>query len=258
VIAAQLARAPVGRRLLDDVVRNGIDARDVDTLSETALYAMVTFAAEWTSSEKWSPAPDPPDAWIRIAGTPTGDALTEAVTGCAAAQWWSTPALERAQLWIAAIDAIPENGHPSPRHYGKPPNQIWTSSALDDGSSAWWHLLRVGADRAPPETTHSVWRLTPRSDARVYEIRAAEDWARLCEAFPFVMVDGYVGPDWDAIANEYDGVHLTVEGLIRAQCVEVETRYGTAKLDAWDAESTAWLQWAFERVERIGYMEPDP
>ena len=255
---SQLARTPVGQRILDHLVGDRIDPQHLETISQTALYATVTWCAEWESSLRWSPCPDPPAAWLRIASTQEGDALADAVTKCAAAQWWSAPALDRTQLWIGARDASPGPGHPSPRHYGKPHNEIWTSSALDDGSSAWWHLLRQGADSPPPDVAQSVWRLTPRADARVYEINAPDDWARLCEAFPVVVADGYVGPDWDAVAAEYDGVHLSVEGLIRAQCVEVETAYGTAKLDTWDAESTAWLQWCFDAVARVGEVEPDP
>jgi hypothetical protein len=241
--------------LLDDLVCRGIDARRLTALPQTALYTMITSAAAHVSSEKWSD-PDPPDSWLRIAGSPEGDALVDALARCHATRWWADRALDRAQLWIGPNDASPQPSDPSTRSYGRPTAVTWTSSALDDGSSAWWHLLREGADGPPPETTQSVWRLTPQADARVYEITTAEDWAELCEAFAFVMVDGYVGPDWAAVANEYDGVHLTVEGLIRAQCVEVETAYGTAKLDNWDAESTAWLRWCFGSVERVGELEP--
>src|SRR5262245_32051635 len=52
VIASELTRAAVGRRLLDDLLWSGVDAHEVATLSQTALYTLVTRSAARVSSEK--------------------------------------------------------------------------------------------------------------------------------------------------------------------------------------------------------------
>src|SRR5439155_5098853 len=135
---------------------------------------------------------------------------------------------------------------------GKPPTAIWTSSALAGQPSAWWPVLRDGADAAPPEGPQSIWRITPDPEARVFEIRVPEDWQWLCEAFPASIRNDLVLPDWEAAADLFDGIHLTVEGLIRVQGLRLETAQGAAMLDDWDAEATAWLRWSVVDVERLG------
>jgi hypothetical protein len=246
-----LLTTPVGNYLLDELVAHAdLAAADV---TETDLYAFVTRAAAHASSARWRVPPVRIFPWDAVATVEEATALSRAVLTSAAARWWSSRALDRDQLWIGAQDATPGPGRPSPSLYSKPPNDIWTSSALDDGTSAWWPLLRAGPDSPPPEQTQSRWRLTPRAGVRVCEITSAPDWARLCETFP--APDG--APDWHAVAHEYDGVHLSVEGLIRAQCIAIDTSHGTAMLDGWDVESTAWLRWCFDSVERVGELGPD-
>ena len=115
--------------------------------------------------------------------------------------------------------------------------------------------MKEGADGPPPEGPCSIWRLTPLPHARVFEIREPADYRWLCETFPGPVVDGRIGPDWEAAGEQFDGIHLTVEGLIRVQGLEIDTSRGPAMLEAWDAESTAWLHWAIGPVERLGTVE---
>jgi hypothetical protein len=238
-----LLSTPVGHYVLDEIVRRDITVAAIAAISETDLYQCVTAGAAEASSAKFRNPPVRIFPWNEVTTLEAVTALSDAALASEAARWWSSLALDRAQLWIGAQHAVPQPANPSPRHYDKPPNEIWTSSALADGTSAWWPLLREGADRPPPTETQSVWRLMPSPDARVFEIRSAQHYAWLRNEFG----------DWDAIAREYDGIHLTVEGLIRAQVVAC----GSVMLDNWDAESTAWLRWCFDGVERVGELEPD-
>lgn len=233
----------VGNYVLDALVERGVTTAAIDAITETALYECVTAGAAEASSAKFRDPPARGFPWDEVTTLEVVTALSDAVLSSEAARWWSSRALDRAQLWIGAPDAIPQPANPSPRHYDKPPNEIWTSSALDDGTSAWWPRLREGADGPPPTETQSVWRLTPSPAARVFEITSAQDYAWLRSEFA----------DWDAIAQAYDGIHLGVEGLIRAQGVPC----GSVTLDDWDVESTAWLRWCFDGLERVAELEPD-
>ena len=254
-----IARTPVGARMLDDLVGDGFaTARPLTDLTEAALYEVVTRAAVEVSAQKWSPNPGRLWPWEARASAELVERLAAAVPVCGAARWWSGGVRERSQVWLGHGDAVPIGGRLFVGCGGKPRTEIWTSSALLGQPSAWWPVLKDGADGPPPDGPCSIWQLTPQPDARVFEIRAASDYGRLCDAFPGPVVDGLVVPDWESARERYDGVHLTVEGLIRAQGVEIETERGPAMLEHWDAESTAWLRWSVASIERIGTVEPEP
>ncbi len=253
-----ITSTPVGTRMLDDLVGDGF-ARDrsVDDCSEARLYEFVTRAAVEVSSEKWSAAPGRFTPWEKRVSEAEGGRLARAVVACAAADWWSDWFGARPQVWIGREFSAPADDIVWPGLAGKPPSAIWTSSAVAGLPSAWWPVLREGADSAPPDGPQAIWRLTAHPEARVYEIRTPADWRWLCEAFPGPAVDGWVTPGWETATDLFDGIHLTVEGLIRCQGVEVETEHGVAKLDHWDAESTAWLHWSVVDLERIGTVSSD-
>jgi hypothetical protein len=253
-----IAGTPVGIRMLDDLVSDGF-ARDrsVDECSEAELYEFVTRAADAVSSERWCAAPGRFSPWEERVSEAEADRLAREITGCAAARWWSDAATARPQVWIGREFSAPADDIVWPGLAGKPPSAIWTSSAVAGLPSAWWPVLREGADASPPIGPRAIWRLTSHPDARICEIRTPADWRWLCEAFPGPAVGGWVTPGWETATDVFDGIHLTVEGLIRCQGVEVETERGVAKLDHWDAESTAWLHWSVVDLERLGTVSSD-
>ncbi|MDQ1468420.1 MAG: hypothetical protein QOH10_2835 [Actinomycetota bacterium] len=239
--------------MLDDLVGDGFaTTRSLAELSEAALYEVAVNAAVEVSSEKWSACPGRAFPWERRASAADVERLAHAVPASEAARWWSDPVTARPQVWLGRATSVPTAGVLARHVAGKPPTEIWTSSAVIGHPSAWWPVLRNGADGSPPDSPQSIWQLTPHRDARVFEIRRPADWRRLCEVYPGPIVDGYVVPDWEAAAEDFEGVHLTVEGLIRVQGVLIGTDRGHAMLDNWDAESTAWLRWSIESRERIG------
>jgi len=243
--------------MLDDLVGDGFAAtRPIADLSEVELYEIVTRAAVEVSAEKWSAFPERRVPCAERAAVAAVEPLAREVVGSTAARWWSAPCSARPQVWIGRAYSAPTAGTFSNGLAGKPPAEIWTSSAVAGLPSAWWPVMREGADSAPPVGPQAIWQLTPDSDARVFEIRTPADWRWLCEAFPGPAVDGWVTPGWETAKERFDGIHLTVEGLIRCQGVEIETEHGLAKLDDWDAESTAWLRWSVASLQRLGTVSP--
>ena len=129
------------------------------------------------------------------------------------------------------------------------------------------------------------WRVRVSEAARVYEINGAADWHRLCAAYParsardtsdpeasdraswsvypLRLYDGSRGvdavtdmerwltPNWAAVAEDWDGVHLTLGGLLTAEKVRVASAAGWSMHRFWDIEQTMWLRWAFDDVERL-------
>jgi hypothetical protein len=108
----------------------------------------------------------------------------------------------------------------------------------------------------------SRWAVQVKRDARVYEINETEDWVRLVEEFPRVSaIDVEVRddltsvgctdlgdwqrclvPDWAALAEVYDGVHLSWAGFIRVDAQPISLGDSDMTLmRSWGAERTAWL-----------------
>ena len=130
------------------------------------------------------------------------------------------------------------------------------------------------------------WRLSVSDAARVYEINGPADWHQLCVEYPAKSardasdpeesdnegwalyplatlprdsdgqdfatdVENWLTPNWSAVAEDWDGVHLTLGGLLTAEKVRVVSDAGWSMLRFWDMEQTMWLRWAFDDVERL-------
>ena len=130
------------------------------------------------------------------------------------------------------------------------------------------------------------WRLRVSESARVYEINGAADWHRLCASYPArsardasdpeasdgegwavypparlsdeaddgefaADMDRWLTPNWSAVAEDWDGVRLTLGGLLTAEKARVASAAGWSMLRFWDVEQTMWLRWAFDDVERL-------
>ncbi|MDN4612921.1 hypothetical protein P5G50_00535 [Leifsonia sp. F6_8S_P_1B] len=100
--------------------------------------------------------------------------------------------------------------------------------------------------------------------ASVYEVDSPEAWAGLCRRFPLTATashrhDWYrttgragvwLRPDWAAVAQHYDGVHLSVAGYLRlaGRAIPV-TEEAASVIAGWSPDETYWLR--RERV-RVG------
>lgn len=95
------------------------------------------------------------------------------------------------------------------------------------------------------------------SDPAVYEVDSAEAWAGLCRRFPLTATasrrhDWYratgragvwLRPDWAAVAQHYDGVHLSVAAYLRLAGEVIPVTDEAASLIAgWSPDETWWLR----------------
>ncbi|MBO0599345.1 hypothetical protein I2485_11900, partial [Nesterenkonia sp. E16_7] len=111
--------------------------------------------------------------------------------------------------------------------WSRPPGMLLRSSPrFSDQAPTVLYLVEDGFGW---ETAHTR-RLWIPGSPRVYEIHTSEDWAQLCREFPLEVTgekrhDWYrttgragrwVMPDWSAVAQEYDAVHLSVAGYLTA------------------------------------------
>ena len=138
---------------------------------------------------------------------------------------------------------------------------LWTSRAVPPVPAL--HLVCAeerGGDRVV------VWALRIGSGARICEVREPADWTRLVEIAPVDVTmsrladwrswTGHEGPfylpDWRVVAEEYDGVHVSVGGYLATRSVGVPVRDGYSVLAGWDPDATLWLRDAIETLERVG------
>lgn len=151
-------------------------------------------------------------------------------------QWWSDPAFSGA-AWT------------TPSRPGLGPLRLYCT----EDSMGW--------DRA---RAHSV-RVDER--ARVFEVAGPHDWARLVDAYPLEATNGKRGewwrttgrngrwwiPDWPAVAEDYDAVHVTVTGYLATAGWAIPTAHGATVLAGWGPGHTCWLR--PDRLEPTGVVE---
>ena len=87
------------------------------------------------------------------------------------------------------------------------------------------------------------WSMRFLEDVRVFEIHGPSDWHELCVRYPARGTqDDRLVPNWGAVSEEWDGVHLSLGGLLTAEQNRYESAAGWTMLDVWQAEQTRWLR----------------
>ena len=132
----------------------------------------------------------------------------------------------------------------------------------------------------------SRWLLPVRSGTRVWNINEPRDWARLVEAYPKVATrthDGWelpgpnqhqsdtkmlrsvatqravrtevsvhVLPDWERVALDFDGVHLSWAGFLTTEgYISDLSGGGVTMMRYWGSERTLWLHDVFNEPEPL-------
>jgi hypothetical protein len=100
-----------------------------------------------------------------------------------------------------------------------------------------------------------VSAVTPRDGCRIYEITGAGAWAALVARYPLDVsrsrrhdwwrATGETGswaiPDWEAVARDFDGVHLTVWAYLTTAGRAISGGEFRTVLAGWDPDETYWL-----------------
>lgn len=203
--------------------------------------------------------PDAPDYWQRVnallaRGPSLRFAAEQLLDAPGTANWFASLDRKR-QIWVSPDGSPPTHVsfRPDLRPFGdkvpKPRRALWTSTSVGTCPGSWILYLRWGEDRRPPP--YHPWRLEVAPTAHVYEVHEPQAWHSLCMAFPLYGPDNLIMPDWRKVAQVWDGVHLSVGGLLTTEQLYWHTQQGWTHLFGWSVESTVWLRWAFTRVERL-------
>ena len=147
-----------------------------------------------------------------------------------------------AQRFVAAAHLGPSR-HVNPFGAG-----LYTSSGFAGTQGMWRLYLDLGDYSANCPPPWHVWRAEVSPAARVRDVTTAAEWEELILRYPAVR-GGLIYPDWRALAEDTDGVHLTIRAIAALQGLRIRTPRGLAAPGYWDVETTFWLNWAVAEAE---------
>ena len=215
---------------LEPVARLVADAAETAWWS-TPLAVDDQHSVQWTDASS-RPLPAPASAVERLARWKAHTLADERraserpadVTALYGGEWWSTPA--HAEL-ITTTRGLPGLGAVKLR-------------LVEDGFG--W----TGADVTP---------LRPLAATRTFEITGPDAWVELAGRYPLEVTlsrrhewwqvtgrdGGWVIPDWQAVASDFDAVHLTVAGYLITAGRALPVGEAATMLAGWGPDETCWL-----------------
>lgn len=181
--------------------------------------------------------------------------LARKVTSTSAYRTWFEPLDRSSQLVVfeTELNVVTANAPPE-EGLGYQQPQVATFSSTFDGETS--HIQRAIENGindwvmvAPPLQRALI---SVDSQAKIYELRGPEDWHHLSMSYPSQSIgapySGETVPDWGSVAQDWDGVHLTLGGLITS----LHVRCGKSPWSVmwlWDTERTLWLRPRWESVK---------
>jgi len=166
------------------------------------------------------------------------------------------------QLFVGNAVPLPEllepiKNDPDAYYRQKPHGGFWTSTyRKETHDSAWIEWCR-GEEFGDVDKLR--WHLlTPRPDCKIYTIDSRMDFKRLLKTHglvpPIAHMHSFFADkltiDFEKLAQEYDGLHLTSRGN-----GQTHLSYPN-DLNAWDCESILWFRWCFTEVQQVQPVEP--
>ncbi len=174
--------------------------------------------------------------------------------------WWFEPVGLNRQAWLSIYGTLDKF------IYGTPPNtDRW--SCPQNPSSRWERYAQKPLSNQHTSTLYGPcltsqliaydqrvgdhycdfplawWAMRFPQDVRVFEIHGPSDWHDLCVQYPARGTeDDRLVPNWGAISEEWDGVHLSFGGMLTTEQGRYESSVGWTMLESWQAEQTYWLR----------------
>ena len=200
--------------------------------------------------------------------------LARQVVSHPAFDWWWEPVDLACQVWSSpqypgGSGSDPPEPYPfaperwrAPRANGQdnrvlsvlnPDTRGQITSTLRAGSTSELTAFAVGAADHVCTFPLAAWRVRVEQDARVREISHPADWHALCLDFPHRASDGRLVPNWREVSGVWDGVHLTLGGMLSCEQTSYEQDGEWSMMQFWHSEQTWWLN----RLAASGERMPD-
>ena len=261
----QLARSPLGAAFLMVAKESGLPPEEIAEPENCLQIAAV--ASDWISV--WRGGDYGRTKQYVLERGPEFVSFGRDIVAAGDCRWWTAPAVGTLQVYSPRTE---EPAEPTPadirgpesttsmadahERYVQRPRSLMTASYLGGTSSIlvgisrrsddWYFVRREGPIPA--------WTLSSSAQARVFEVLGPAQWHELCTRYPAVVdyhespAYGLLAPDWSAVRQDWDGVHLTFFGWLCAAQNRFTNGDGTSMNWFWDAEATVWLRWVFSSV----------
>ena len=185
-----------------------------------------------------------------------------------ATAWWFDPIDLNNQVWISHDKVAPDTANwqrpksPPSRweRYAQKPRSSqnqYTSTLIENDTSLFVALDQRVGDLSLWSPPFQCWRLRIRPPVMVFEVHGPEDWNRLCVRYPAKGTkEGppdpeWLVPDWGAAAEDWDGIHVSLGGLLTTEQVRYESKGGVSMLLFTASELTYWLRGFPSDAERL-------
>ena len=191
--------------------------------------------------------------------------IARAIVRNPAFAWWYEPIDASAQVWLPhrrpyenallpnQLDSFEPGSWRPPHSPRLVPNTILqTTSTLKGTTTSDVTAYALYSADHIAEFPLAAWRITFRQEVKVWEINHPSDWHRLCTIYPAHCEDGRLIPDWPSIAADWDGVHISVGGVLSCDQVRFEQDGEWSMLNFWHSEHTQWLRRLDIAGERMG------
>lgn len=251
-----------------------------DRLNTASLFE--TLAGVVSEASYWDPPSDDDLAAADPAVVAALRPVAEAVAAAPGAAWWSRPLTPNDQHYVSRLLSRRATRGRPPRLTGIKQRLIAARRRAQQPQTVWWSIPDQGdaVSTSPPFgglpalqlalvedpmgwERATVARLQPALGARVYEVTDADAWVRLVERYPLDVGASRSGawhvvtgrrsrwwmPDWAAVADDYDAVHLTVLGYLAAAGRGLDAAGGTTVLAGWEPDVTYWLNDVLTQAE---------
>jgi hypothetical protein len=100
----------------------------------------------------------------------------------------------------------------------------------------------------------NVWSFAVGADVRICGLTTPDDWRELVDRYPYRLpcrprdwdrwtrgTKSWLLPDWSRVAEDYDGVHVTVGACLSTWGSAVPVAGGYSTISGWMPDATVWL-----------------
>jgi len=133
---------------------------------------------------------------------------------------------------------------------------LFTSTGVAGTFGMWRVYLDLNRGSSLFPLPWQTWVVTPREDVAVAEITSAAEWVEFIASHP-ARAGEFLYPDWRQVADEYDGVHMSLRAIAAVQGLYFPVGNAIVVPSYWDVESTFWLRWCFTQETLVETARAD-
>ena len=135
----------------------------------------------------------------------------------------------------------------------KPFVGIWTSTFNPEIGSDWIRVNNTFTNFRFVKPNSEAWKINC-SPERILVIDSEKSFQRIAKKYKWKRSGFRYTMDWNKVAQDYDGVWLTENGL-KELCDRSRNYHGEPNLVGWDCESIVWFRWCFDKIEAFSVKE---